>query len=207
MMFRNTHQPKSGVVPGTENELETDQDNQGAVEIWRPVIGYEDFYSVSNLGRVKSHGRVSNHSDGRSSTRHPRMMKPVPNPKSGYLAVGLSDCGAVSMRYVHHLVLEAFVGPMPEGLEACHGDGNRANNRLSNLRWGTRASNAADRIEHGTAAIGIAHPMAKLTEQDVLALRRRHAEGASATTLANEFNVSRMTAFRAATGRSWSHLK
>jgi hypothetical protein len=115
--------------------------------------------------------------------------------------------GKRSQTYIHHLILTTFVGPMPEGLEACHGDGDPANNSLSNLRWGTRASNAADRVEHGTATIGAQHPMARLTEQDVLALRRRHAEGASATELAAEFNVSRMTAFRAATGRSWSHLK
>ncbi len=50
---------------------------------------------------------------------------------------------------VHILVLEAFVGPRPLGLEGCHDDGDPANNRLTNLRWDTPSSNAVDRVRHG----------------------------------------------------------
>ena len=75
-----------------------------------------------------------------------RRLKQQTNP-DGYRRVTL-HCGnrkRVS-RYVHRLVLLAFVGPCPEGKEACHNDGNQRNNRLDNLRWDTPKANAADRI-------------------------------------------------------------
>jgi hypothetical protein len=56
---------------------------------------------------------------------------------------------------VHHLVLEAFVGPCPPGQEARHvNDNDRANNALSNLAWGTHRENCADRDRHGATARG-----------------------------------------------------
>lgn len=48
-------------------------------------------------------------------------------------------------RAVHLYVLETFVGPRPEGMQACHGDGDPANNRLSNLRWDTCSNNNLDK--------------------------------------------------------------
>lgn len=51
---------------------------------------------------------------------------------------------------VHPLVLEAFVGPRPPGMEACHADGNKTNNALSNLRWDTKRANELDAIRLGT---------------------------------------------------------
>lgn len=53
---------------------------------------------------------------------------------------------------MHRLVLSAFVGPAPEGMEALHRDGSRANNRIANLAWGTHAQNQRDQLAHGTHA-------------------------------------------------------
>lgn len=61
------------------------------------------------------------------------------------------------------LVLEAFVGPRPPGLDGCHNDGNKLNNSLSNLRWATRKDNMADARTHGTDARGERHPAARIT--------------------------------------------
>lgn len=70
---------------------------------------------------------------------------------------------------VHYLVLETFIGPRPENMECCHNNGNGEDNNLSNLRWGTRKSNMADKIKHGTniGPRGEKQHKSKLTEQNV----------------------------------------
>lgn len=52
-------------------------------------------------------------------------------------------------KYIHRLVLEAFVGPCPDGMKALHADGNKTNNNVKNLRWGTSAENNLDIVKHG----------------------------------------------------------
>jgi hypothetical protein len=77
-----------------------------------------------------------------------KRLEPTPQ-YWGHIAVRV---GRIGYRFVHRLVLEAFVGPCPEGMECRHLDGDPANNRLENLRWGTHRENAADQVRHGTAA-------------------------------------------------------
>lgn len=113
------------------------------IEIWKPVSGYEGLYEVSNTGFVR---RAS------ASRRAPsgRMVKSRPNA-GGYLRVCLYRAGAQKDHFVHHLVLEAFVGSRPEGMEGCHSpDRNPANNDATNLRWDTKSENQYDRVRHGT---------------------------------------------------------
>lgn len=105
-------------------------------ENWKPIAGYEGKYEISDLGRVKS---LVRHGDTNS-----RILKPVLR-KSGHLQVSLSG----KTRKVHQLVAVAFLGPCPDGMEICHKDGNPANNHASNLKYGTRADNARDRVDHG----------------------------------------------------------
>jgi hypothetical protein len=69
---------------------------------------------------------------------------------NGYRRVRLSIGGVSRGKSVHALVLEAFVGPPSTGMEGCHWDNNRANNRLVNLRWGTHSENMLDQVRHGT---------------------------------------------------------
>lgn len=91
---------------------------------------------------------------------------------------------------MHRLVLEAFAGPCPEGLECCHNDGNPANNRLENLRWDTRQANMDVLLRHGTRRLG-SRAHAKLREEDVLEIRRQKADGVPMDQLAASFGVSR----------------
>lgn len=116
-------------------------------ETWRAVVGLEGKYEVSNLGRVRSLNRKIG--DGRRGTRLKRgkMLSQSANVKSGYLYVGLGQNGK---RLVHRLVLESFVGPCPDGMECCHNDGDRTNNRVDNLRWDTRYGNCQDIRAAGT---------------------------------------------------------
>ncbi len=111
-------------------------------------------------------------------------------------------------RYVHRLVLEAFIGPCPEGSEACHYDGNKSNNVLTNLRWDTRQGNMADMIRHGSRTWdkGSDHPKAKLTEADIPEIRRLVRSGLSMAKTAQRFKVSSASISQVMAGKSWSHV-
>jgi hypothetical protein len=120
------------------------------VERWRPVVGFEGQYEVSDQGRVRSLARVIVQ---KASGYRPACLKPIkerilrPGPqKGGHLTVAL---GRGNSKLVHVLVLEAFVGPRPEGREGCHGPGGTQDNRLSNLRWDTRSANVLDAVSWG----------------------------------------------------------
>lgn len=118
-----------------------------AIELWRPVVGFEGEYEVSNCGLVRSVDRVQvRPSDGKSFRRRGQLLKPAPHPK-GHLVLHLTRGQA---RYVHDLVLCAFIGPRPDGMIALHADDNPANNRASNLRWGSYSDNARDAVRNGT---------------------------------------------------------
>jgi hypothetical protein len=110
-------------------------------------------------------------------------------------------------RYVHHLVLEAFVGPRPKGMECCHWDDDATNNRLSNLRWGTRLDNMQDRIRNGRAKapFGEANGNAKLTADQASEIRALRVLGVPTRTLARRFNVSRSLVQFIERGRVWRH--
>lgn len=117
----------------------------GTAPTWLPVIGWEGLYEVSDRGEVRSLDRVD-----RFGRRYAGRVLSTDTIKGGYLRVALAREGIVKRRQVHHLVLESFVSSRPPGMEGCHGDGNPVNNRLDNLRWGTRPENALDTVRHGT---------------------------------------------------------
>lgn len=121
------------------------QSNQ---EIWRDVLGYEGAYEVSNLGRVRSLDRFG--SDGRRVSG--RVMSPGRHHRDRHRQVKLCQDGVVKNMLVHRLVLEAFVGPCPDGMVACHWDDDPDNNALDNLRWGTLVENARDALRNSKCA-------------------------------------------------------
>lgn len=116
-------------------------------EEWRPVAGYEDKYSVSNHGRVKSlprevwNGRVY-------ATRSGRIMRT--SNAGHYPKVVLRDGTSGKKVYVHDLVLNHFVGPRPSPDHySRHLDDNPKNNHISNLSWGTPSENSHDKVRNG----------------------------------------------------------
>jgi hypothetical protein len=111
-----------------------------ALEEWRWVVGAEGRYEVSNHGRVRSYVKRGR-GNGRKTV--PTLLNPITNP-DGYKQVRVDD----KRLSVHRLALIAFVGLQP-GMMALHHDDDPANNRLSNLRWGTRLDNAADWKRNG----------------------------------------------------------
>ena len=102
--------------------------------MWRPVLGWEDLYEVSDKGEVRS-------------LRSGNNLKPYVDPR-GYAIVSLSRGGSQKSIRIHTLVLEAFRGKKPKGKEACHADGYNMNNNLDNLRWDTHYNNMQDREKY-----------------------------------------------------------
>ncbi len=173
-------------------------------EVWKDVIGYDGRYRVSSFGRVKSLARTRKTKGGGVCPLPERILSP--RDKEGYQDVLLYKNEERVLRLVHHLVLEAFVGPCPPGMQCRHLNGKPWNNRLNNLCWGTSKQNHADRIRHGTSSVGVRNCKAKLTDDDVRKMRRLYATGRwSQQQLADRFDVCQTTAGRAIKG-GWRHL-
>jgi hypothetical protein len=132
-----------------------------------------------------------------------KARKLKPTMSGAYHAVSIGSEGNRTM-HVHRLMAETWFGPSPfAGAVVRHLDGDRFNNRLSNLAWGTYAENAADQIAHGTSPTGERNGMARLTREAVRQMRELRAAGRTFKSIASQFGVSPMTAHRAITGGSW----
>ena len=168
---------------------------------FREVIGFPG-YRVSRDGRVEScltrRGRLCLLGD----VWHP--LKPI--CRQGYPTVNLAKGGKKSARRIHRLVLEAFVGPCPPGMVACHNDGDRSQSDLANLRWDTPKANSDDTLRHGTRATGSRCGATKLSEGEVIEVRRLRAEGMSFADLAARFKVTTSNIEAIVYRRSWRHL-
>lgn len=173
-------------------------------EHWKPVLGYESFYEVSDQGRVRSLDREVPHRKSGFLRLRGRVLVENGSHAGGYRQVMLSNGGKLVARKIHRLVLESFVGPKPEGAEARHVDGNPANNRLTNLCWGTHAENEKDKRLHGTDPAGERHGGAKLTAQDVLAIR---SDTRRQSVIAAEYGIcqSRVSAIKRR--RNWASVQ
>jgi len=119
------------------------------VETWLPVVGYEGRYEVSDLGRVYAHDREQVTPSGGVYVR-PGLIMSTAARSAGYPTVTLCKNGVTRNHTVHVLVLTAFVGPCPDGMEGCHGNDIKTDNRLCNLRWDTQSANADDSVRNGT---------------------------------------------------------
>ena len=154
MVMKREARATAPTAPGYGRTVEEFDVSDAIAEEWRPVVGYEGRYEVSSLGRVKSLPRCVGRKDGSGQFLKGRLMVLTPHAsKSPYPTVALCKNGVQRQHTVHRLVLEAFVGPCPPGMEACHNDGNHADSSLANLRWDTHLENHRDSVEHGTAYV------------------------------------------------------
>jgi hypothetical protein len=112
-------------------------------EQWLPIAGWEGYYSVSNLGRVKSEARVVY--GKKKKTIKERIMKPYCH--KGYNRTFLTKDKKTTPFFIHRLVHAAFIGPIPERKQVDHIDGNPLNNRSDNLRVLTPKENRIAAIE------------------------------------------------------------
>jgi hypothetical protein len=145
-------------------------------ERWRDIPGFEGAYQVSDLGRVRSYRRASIHG---------RVLRPYRLP-SGHYKVDLrkNRNGKRTCVCVHALVMLAFTGPYPEGLEVRHLNGIPSDNRLINLEYATRSRNLLDIKWHGGRA------NRRLTPQDVLYIKQQSGPHGTGRILARKYGVS-----------------
>lgn len=162
----------------------------------REILGYPD-YRACDDGTIRSvHTKLNRQSWS------PLRPRPV---KGGYQTVALYRNGTRANHLIHRLILEAFVGPCPEGMEGCHKDHNPANNRLGNLEWGTHQYNMGQSIAAGHG-IGETHSKARITEDDVREIRRLVASGVSYKELGQRYGLKTNVIGAVVYGKSWSHV-
>jgi hypothetical protein len=171
-------------------------------ETWLPAVGWEGIYAVSDHGQVK---RLAYIRDTGASYAE-KILRPRPG-KNFYQSVALYKNLQKRNAYIHVLVLTAFRGPCPDGMETRHLDGIRTNNRLANLEWGTKAEQMLDMRKHGTFQQGSMRPWSKLTERDVVAIRAELAAGATGRSLAKKYGVWPATISKINVGQNWRHVK
>jgi HNH endonuclease/NUMOD4 motif len=168
-------------------------------EEWRPITGLEGRYEVSDRGRVRS---LRNN---RGRPRTIPYVRRLHRGAGGYAEIIVLVAGRSVHFLVHRLVLEAFDCPCPDGMECAHLNGDKNDNHLGNLRWATPKENAADRDRHGTTARGIRGGQARLTEDQVVEIRRR-APRATVSQLSREYGISCPSINAVIHGRTWRHV-
>ena len=197
-------------APGGSYQLHTGHfttPDEGAMQDQSTVV-YKDIpgfpgYRIGNDGSVWS-CRPKN---GQGPFVSWRRIKPQMN--KGYLRVAFkNDRGGNTWKIVHRLLLEIFIGhpPRPEMNQACHIDGNRLNNSLDNLRWGSIHDNQADKVRHGRVSRGATHGMSKLTDADATRILILVAGGRTKKSVADEYGISRVTVGDIVSRRTWRHL-
>lgn len=167
----------------TTEEIETEK--------WRSVVGYEGLYSVSNLGRVR---RDAPSARPGSTCKVGRVMRVSPSHrrrrdgsiKYEYLGLSLNNSAGKKRIFVHQLVAAAFIGLRPQGSEVNHIDGNKWNNRLTNLEYLTKTEHGKHRITSGQALRGEQSPVSKLTDDKVRQIRALYRPCKTGTRSANE---------------------
>ncbi|MFF0055695.1 NUMOD4 motif-containing HNH endonuclease [Streptomyces microflavus] len=165
-------------------------------EVWKPLPGHLG-YEVSNRGRVRSYRNRQGH-----PTSAPRILTPA--IVHGYSQIKI---GRGRQTKVHVLMLEAFVGPRPDGMVCRHLDGNPQHNVLTNLRWGTPEENYADRHGHGTDNTGVRNGRARIDEAMVRQIRDLLAVGRRQLDIAQRFGISRSIVAHISAGRTWTHVQ
>lgn len=118
-----------------------DADN---TETWLPVAGWEGLYEVSDLGRVRSIDRETTFKDGRVRKFYGTVLSGAAD-RDGYIQVMLKHRDRRQTKKVHRLVLEAFVGECPDGMESLHRNHRPSDNRIKNLTWGSHRQNMSDK--------------------------------------------------------------
>jgi hypothetical protein len=158
------------------------------LEVWKQVIGYEDSYEVSSIGRVRSIDRTVSCNTG-TRVVPGVFLKLNPHNRTGHPRVSLSRKRKMTSFFVHTLMMRAFVGERPKGYHICHNDGDSSNNRLDNLRYDTPKANSRDKIIHGTIAKMERNGFAKLNSEEVEKIRGFRKEGRTLKSISIEFDT------------------
>ncbi len=166
-------------------------------EQWLPIPGYEGKYCVSDQGNVMSMSYMG--------TGLPGILKF--NDSRGYQTVELQT-GAIKKRFtVHRLVMLAFVGPRPQGMQINHVNGVKSYNWRNNLEYCTASENQKHSFKIGLQSnVGERHSQAKLTDEKIIEIKQLIAKGVSNTEIAKSFGVVPSAISQIKTGKRWNHI-
>jgi hypothetical protein len=177
-------------------------------ENWKAIAGFEGLYDISDLGHIRSYRKVMGSRITICVT--PQCLLKIQRDKDGYASIVLNGKERKVPKKVHRLVLEAFVGPCPAGQEACHIDGVKQNNHLSNLRWDThRRNQMVDGRMQGTCKMGLPgekNHAATLSETAVRKIRQLAEDGKSHLEIAKLTGVRRRHVSRIIDRTRWAHV-
>lgn len=166
-------------------------------EEWRAIPNLP--YEVSSLGRVRRSDRTRARQAGAICkgyvTHH------------GYHLVRLYHAGYDKCRSVHGLVAEAFICARPFGMEVNHKDGDKLNNRVTNLEWVTKSQNRMHAFRTGLAGNGERHGRATMSDTKAMEIVAALRSGEPASSIAKRLLVKRHVVFSIKYGRTWRHLQ
>lgn len=194
-----------------ENLFYIDENGVVQEEEWRDVVGYEDYYKVSNLGRVKSAFRYKK---GRNNNTVPVLEKILKNEANhaGYVRVSLCKNSKSKLFLVHRLVAEAFI-PNPENKPQVNHKGEKpdtTDNAFWMIEWATNGENQKHAYENNLhpSKKGAGNSKAKFSEIQVLAIRRLHRinPNISRKGLASKLGVGISCISHIITKRTWGHI-
>ena len=179
------------------------------VEVWKSVVGFEDSYQVSDLGRVRSVDRLVFKTNGRQQFFKGRVLSLTKNA-CGYPQMILHTNGKPRSVRVHRLIALAFI-PNPENKpDVNHKDGVKTNNVLANLEWSTTSENVKHAYDNGLTRIqhrkGTDSHRAKLTPELIRKAKTMRENGATFVEIGKIVGVDESSIRHAISGKTWKYL-
>jgi len=167
-------------------------------------------YAIGDDGSVWSRWKINSAGRGKPLPRTMDGDWKRLNPSSdavGRKVVNIAYPAGIKQEKVHRLVLAAFVGECPDGMIACHNNGDHSDNRLDNLRWDTPKANEADKLIHGTHNMGERCGTSKMKLADVVCALERYRNGEPSKSIAKDYGVTANHIARLARGERWPELE
>lgn len=162
------------------------------MEIWKDVIGFEGFYQVSNMGRIKRLSGLVEVNGGHKEVKEYILKQS--RRSDNYMSVTMSGGGKRKTRLVARIVAENFIENLEFKKEVNHISGDKSDNSVKNLEWTTRKENAEHASKNGLMSKGEKHGVSKLKEFEVKDIRKLYKNGGiSQTKIAKKYSVTQHT--------------
>lgn len=177
------------------------------MEIWKPIVGYEGYYEVSNMGSVRSVDRVIENVNGVKTFIRGKILRQACN-YVGYYSVDLNKKGRGLMQRVSRLVAKAFL-PNPGCCPSVnHKDGVKSNNSANNLEWCSHSHNTIHAYKNGLMKnagykSGERHHNSILTKIQVVEIRKRFKRGEMAISIAKDYQINPKSLSDIKLGKTW----
>ena len=174
-------------------------------EVWKDVKEFLGYYQVSNLGRYRSAERTVTFADGRVRTFESKILKPYIS-KQGYHIATLSYKGKNFKRRVHRMVAENFLEPVEGDVEVNHIDGDKLNNKVSNLEWISHSDNLTHFHANNNSNSGERNNLSVLKDKDIANIREMSSNGVSSKEISLLYKVDYKTIWRIVTHQTWKYV-